>query len=221
MPKGIIGKKLGMTQLFTENGDATPATVIQAGPCAIVQVKTVENEGYNSLQLGFLQKKPQRVNQPTLGHCQKSGTGPFYVLKEFRVDDAVEYSPGQEIRVDTVFKVGDFVDVTGTSKGRGFTGVVKRHGFRGAKRSHGTHEYFRHGGSIGASATPSRTFKGKKMPGHHGNKSVTVQNIQVLDIKAENNLLLLKGSVPGAINSVVTIREAVKRQRKKDQHGTS
>ncbi len=210
MLKGIIGRKLGMTQIFAENGDVVPVTVIEAGPCAVVQVKTKEKEGYNALQLGFMEKKPQRVNRPLLGHFQKSGKGPFYILKEFRVEDVGEYKLGQEITLD-VFKVGDFVDVTGTSKGRGFAGVIKRHGFSGAPGSHGTHEYFRHGGSIGAAATPSKTFKGKKMPGHFGNSRVTVQNLRIVEIKPERNLLLVKGAVPGSVNSIVVIREAKKK----------
>ena len=162
------------------------------------------------MQLGFMEKKPQRVNRPLLGHFQKSGKGPFYILKEFRVEDVGEYKLGQEITLD-VFKVGDFVDVTGTSKGRGFAGVIKRHGFSGAPGSHGTHEYFRHGGSIGAAATPSKTFKGKKMPGHFGNSRVTVQNLRIVEIKPERNLLLVKGAVPGSVNSIVVIREAKKK----------
>jgi large subunit ribosomal protein L3 len=211
MLKGIIGKKLGMTQVFGESGNVVPITVIEAGPCAIVQIKTREKEGYNALQLGFTNKKPHRVNRPLTGHFHKSGTGPYYVLKEFPVDEIGEYTVGQEITLEN-FKVGDFVDVIGTSKGRGFAGVIKRHGFRGFPGSHGTHEYFRHGGSVGSSAFPSRTFKGLKMPGHFGNSRVTVQNLTIADIKPERNLLLIKGAVPGATNSIVIIREAKKRQ---------
>jgi large subunit ribosomal protein L3 len=211
MVKGIIGRKLGMTQVFGEGGNVIPITVIEAGPCAIVQIKTKEKEGYNALQLGFAKKKPHRVNRPLSGHFHKSGTGPYYILKELPVDDIGDYHVGQEITLET-FNVGDFVDVTGTAKGRGFTGVIKRHGFRGAPRSHGTHEYFRHGGSIGSSAFPSKTFKGLKMPGHFGNNQVTTQNLTIIDIKPERNLLLIKGAVPGATNSIVTIREAKKRQ---------
>jgi large subunit ribosomal protein L3 len=195
MLKGIIGRKLGMTQVFGEGGNVIPITVIEAGPCAIVQIKTREKEGYNALQLGFANKKPHRVNRPLAGHFQK----------------IEEYTVGQEITLET-FKVGDFVDVTGTSKGKGFTGVIKRHGFRGSPGSHGTHEYFRHGGSVGSSASPSRTFKGLKMPGHFGNSRVTVQNLSIADIKPERNLLLIKGAVPGATNSIVIIKEAKKRK---------
>lgn len=211
MLKGIIGRKLGMTQVFGAHGNATPITVIEAGPCAIVQIKTRETEGYNALQLGFMKKKPQRVNRPLSGHFQKSGTGPYYIIKEFPVNDIGEYTVGQEVTLEA-FTIGDFVDVTGTSKGRGFTGVIKRHGFSGAPGSHGAHEHFRHGGSIGASATPSKTFKGKKMPGRFGNSRVTTQNLRIVDIKPERNLLLIQGAVPGSANSIVIIREAKKRQ---------
>ena len=217
MLKGIIGKKLGMTQVFGENGNVIPITVIEAGPCAIVQIKTREKEGYNALQLGFMKKKPQRVNRPLSGHFKKSGTDPYYILKEFPVDDVGEYTVGQEITLET-FAVGGFVDVIGTSKGKGFAGVVKRHGFRGSSRSHGTHEYFRHGGSIGTSATPSRTFKGKKMPGHFGNSRITAQNLRIVDIKPEQNLLLVKGAVPGSNNSIVIIREAKKKGTPYTEH---
>lgn len=208
--KGIIGRKLGMTQIFDDNGEVVPVTVIEAGPCAIVQIKTKEKEGYNALQLGFLPKKPSRTNKPLLGHFRKCGKGPFYVLKEFRVDSVEGFELGQEITVE-VFKAGDYVDVTGWSKGRGFAGVMKRHGFSGAPGSHGTHEYFRHGGSIGAAADPSRTFKGKRMPGHYGNERVTVQNLKVMDVKPDKNLLIVKGAVPGAVNSILIIRQAKKK----------
>ncbi len=211
MLKGIIGRKLGMTQVFGESGNVIPITVIEAGPCAIIQIKTREKEGHNALQLGFAKKKPHRVNRPLSGHFQKSGAGPYYFLKEFPVDDIEEYKVGQEITLET-FNVGDFVDVTGTSKGKGFAGVIKRHGFKGAKGSHGTHEYFRHGGSIGSSAYPSKTFKGQRMPGHFGASRVTTQNLTIVDIKPEQNLLLIKGAVPGSTNSIVIIREAKKRQ---------
>ncbi|MBW2039372.1 MAG: 50S ribosomal protein L3 [Deltaproteobacteria bacterium] len=220
MLRGIIGQKLGITQVFTENGTVVPVTVIEAGPCAVVQIKTREKEGYNALQLGFMEKRPQRVNRPLSGHFQKSGKGPFYALKEFRVDEVGEYKLGQEITLD-VFKVGDFVDVTGTSKGRGFTGVMKRHGFSGAPGSHGTHEHFRHGGAIGAAATPSKTFRGKKMPGHFGNSRITIQNLKIVDLKPGRNLLLVKGAVPGSANSIVVIREAKKKGVKKEEQGAA
>jgi large subunit ribosomal protein L3 len=215
MLKGIIGRKLGTTQVFGDTGNIIPITVIEAGPCAVVQVKTKEKEGYNAYQLGFLKKKPQRVNRPLTGHFQKSGAGPFYCLRELTVDEVGEYAVGQEVTLEA-FKAGDIVDITGTSKGRGFTGVIKRHGFHGFPGSHGTHEYFRHGGSIGSHSYPGKTFKGMKMAGHYGNSRVTVQNLQIVEIKTESNLLLVKGAVPGAINSIVIIREAVKRPAAKE-----
>jgi large subunit ribosomal protein L3 len=211
MLRGIIGRKLGMTQVFTENGTVIPVTIIEAGPCAVVQIKTKEKEGYNALQLGFMDKKPQRVNRPLSRHFQKSGKGPFYILREFRVDDVGDYQLGQEITSE-VFNVGDYVDVIGTSKGKGFTGVIKRHGFSGAPGSHGTHEYFRHGGSIGSSAFPSRTFKGKKMPGNSGNSRVTVQNLRIVGIKPDRNILLVRGAIPGSANSIVIVRYAKKKR---------
>ena len=173
------------------------------------QKKTKEKDGYNALQVGFLPKKPNRVNRPITGHVKKSGSGAFYILKELRVDEVDQYELGQEIAVD-IFQPGDLVDVAGTSKGKGFSGVMKRHGFRGAPASHGTHEHFRHGGSIGAAADPSRTFKGKKMPGHLGNRRVTVQNIEVVEVRPQENLIFLKGAIPGWRNGIVTIRQAKK-----------
>jgi large subunit ribosomal protein L3 len=211
MFKGIIGRKLGMTQVFDQKGNVVPVTVIEAGPCSIVQIKTEEKEGYNALQLGFLPKKASRVNKPLLGHFQKAGVGPFYILKEFRVENTEGYSLGQEIRVD-VFKPGDYVDVTGWTKGRGFTGVMKRHNYSGAPSSHGTSDYHRHGGSVGSNTDPGRTWKGKGMPGRYGNERVTVQNLLVVDVKPEKNLLLVKGAVPGGVNSILLIREAKKKR---------
>jgi large subunit ribosomal protein L3 len=209
MVREIIGKKLGMTRVFSQEGNIVPVTVIEAGPCPIVQKKTKENDGYAALQVGFLKKKPTRVNRPLMGHFKKCGVGAFYILKELRVDEVDSYELGQEIAVD-IFQPGDLVDVTGTSKGRGFSGVMKRHGFRGAPGSHGTHEYFRHGGSIGSAADPSRTFKGKKMPGHFGNRKVTIQNIEVVEVRPEQNLIFLKGAIPGWRNGIVVIRQAKK-----------
>ena len=209
MAREIIGKKLGMTRVFSQEGNIVPVTIIEAGPCPIVQKKTKENDGYTALQVGFLKKKPTRVNRPLMGHFGKCGVGAFYILKELRVDEVDSYELGQEIAVD-IFQPGDLVDVTGTSKGRGFSGVMKRHGFRGAPGSHGTHEYFRHGGSIGSAADPSRTFKGKKMPGHFGNRRVTIQNIEVVEVRPEQNLIFLKGAIPGWRNGIVVIKQAKK-----------
>jgi len=207
---GIIGRKLGMTQIFLEDGSVVPVTIVEAGPCSIVQKKTKEKEGYNALQLGFLQKNYNRVNKPLSGHFKKAEVGACYYLKEFRIKEVMEYESGQAITL-SLFKPGDFVDVTGLSKGKGFTGVIKRHGFHGSPGSRGTHEYFRHGGSIGAASYPAHTFKGMKMPGHHGNRKVTLQNIKVVDVREDQNLIFLKGGIPGTPNGLLLIRSAVKK----------
>jgi large subunit ribosomal protein L3 len=206
---GIIGRKIGMTQIFLEDGSVVPVTVVEAGPCSVVQKKTKEKDGYDALQLGFLPKKSQRVNRPLSGHFKKAGVGPCYYLKEFRVKDGTKFEIGQEVKVN-LFKPGDLVDVTGLSRGKGFTGVMKRHGFHGAPGSHGTHEYFRHGGSVGSATYPHHVFKGMKMPGQHGNRKVTLQNIKVVDIREDQNLLFLKGGIPGSPNGWILIRSATK-----------
>jgi len=208
---GIIGRKLGMTQLFLEDGSVVPATVVEAGPCMVIQKKTKEKDGYNALQLGFLPKNSQRVNKPLSGHFKKAGVGPFTYVREFRVESLEGFESGGEVAL-SVFKPGDIVDVTGLSKGKGFTGVMKRHGFHGSPGSHGTHEYFRHGGSVGSAAYPHHTFKGLKMPGQHGNQKVTVQNIKVLDVKEDQNLILLKGGIPGSRHGLILIRSATKKR---------
>jgi len=208
---GIIGRKLGMTQIFLENGSVIPVTVVEAGHCTVVQKKTKEKDGYNAFQIGFLSKNSQRVNKPLSGHFKKAGVGPFYHLKEFRVEKVEGYELGQELSLN-LFKPGDVVDVTGLSKGKGFTGVMKRHGFHGSPGSHGTHEYFRHGGSVGSAAYPHHTFKGLKMPGQHGNRKVTLQNIKVVDVKEDQNLILLKGGIPGGPHGLILIRSATKRR---------
>jgi large subunit ribosomal protein L3 len=217
---GIIGRKIGMTQIFLDDGSVVPATVVEAGPCRVIQKKTKERDGYSALQLSFLTKEERKVNKPLAGHFKKAGVGPCYVLKEFRVEDVEGYELGQEVTL-SLFKAGDVVDVTGLSKGRGFTGVVKRHGFHGSHASRGTHEYFRHGGSIGSAAYPSHTFRGLKMPGHHGNQRVTVQNIQVIDVREDQNIILLRGATPGAPNGWILIRSATKNKRSGKQQGTS
>ena len=217
---GIIGRKIGMTQVFLDDGSVVPATVVEAGPCRVVQKKTKERDGYSALQLSFLTKEERKVNRPLAGHFKKAGAGPCYVLKEFRVEDVEGYELGQEVTL-SLFKAGDVVDVTGLSKGRGFTGVVKRYGFHGSNASRGTHEYFRHGGSIGSAAYPSHTFRGLKMPGHHGNQRVTVQNIQVIDVREEQNIILLRGAVSGAPNGWILIRSATKNKRLGKQQGTA
>ena len=208
---GIIGRKLGMTQLFLEDGSVVPATVVEAGPCMVIQKKTKEKDGYNALQLGFLPKNSQRVNKPLSGHFKKAGVGPFTYVREFRVESLEGFESGGEVAL-SLFKPGDIVDVTGLSKGKGFTGVMKRHGFHGSPGSHGTHEYFRHGGSVGSAAYPHHTFKGLKMPGQHGNRKVTVQNIKVLDVKEDQNLILLKGGIPGSRHGLILIRSATKKR---------
>lgn len=209
---GIIGRKIGMTQIFLEDGSVVPATVVEAGPCKVVQKKTKEKDGYDALQLGFLPKKEKRVNKPLAGHFKKAGTEPFTVLKEFRMEGVEGYECGQEITLN-LFKPGDVVDVTGLSKGRGFSGVIKRHGFHGFPASRGTHEYFRHGGAVGMHSYPARVFKGMKMPGHHGRERVTIQNIRVIDVREDQNLILLQGGIPGARNGFVLIRSATKQKQ--------
>lgn len=207
---GLIGKKIGMTQVFGADGSVLPVTVIQTGPCVVVQKRETGRDGYNALQLGFGSKKSQRVNKPEQGHMVKAGKGAFQLLREFRSEDVGQYDVGQEIKVADLFKVGDRVDVSGTSKGRGFTGVIKRWGFGGFPASHGTHEYFRHGGSIGNRSFPGRVFKGKRMAGQWGNERISVQNLEVIGVRAEDNLLLVKGAVPGAKRGFVFIRRAIK-----------
>ena len=205
---GLIGKKLGMTQVFDPKGELIPVTVIQAGPCTVVQTKTADNDGYAALQLGFGEKKPQRATKAFRNHCVKAGKGVFGVLSEFRDVGDQAYTVGQEITVEAVFKAGDRIDVTGTSKGRGYAGVIKRHGFSGFPGSHGTHEYFRHGGSIGCRLTPQRVHKGKRMSGHMGDEKKTIQNLQLFKILADDNVILVRGSVPGGPNGYVVVTKA-------------
>jgi len=207
---GLIGKKIGMTQVFGADGTVVPVTVIQTGPCVVVQNKATSKAGYNALQISFASRKAQRVNKPEQGHFAKAGKGAFEVLREFRTDKVGEYELGQEIKAADLFKSGDRVDVAGISKGHGFSGVIKRWSFAGFPGSHGTHEYFRHGGSIGNRSYPGRVFKGKKMAGHWGDERISIQNLEVVEVRADNNLLLVKGSVPGAERGVLWIRQAAK-----------
>ncbi len=207
---GLIGKKLGMTQVFDAKGELIPVTVIQAGPCTVVQLKTASSDGYAAVQLGFGEKKPQRATKAYRNHCLKAGKGVFTALREFRDPPGDGYAIGQEITVDTLFKEGDRVDVSGTTKGRGYAGVIKRHGFGGFPGSHGTHEYFRHGGSIGNRSYPGRVFKGKRMAGQYGNERDTTQNLEVIAVRPSEHVLLIRGAVPGARNGLVVIRPAVK-----------
>ncbi|MXZ00730.1 50S ribosomal protein L3 [Candidatus Poribacteria bacterium] len=212
MVNGIIGRKVGMTQIFEDSGEAVPVTVIEAGPCPIVQLKTQEKDGYQAVQLGFGEQKESRINKPKRGHLAKAGVDSTYVLREFRVQSLDDLSVGNVVDA-SVFSEGERVDVTGTSKGRGFSGVVRRWNFAGGKKSHGGEQDLRRPGSIGASATPSRVFKGKRMAGRHGAKRNTIQNLSVIQADPERNLLVVKGAVPGPPNGLLLIRKAAKSQR--------
>lgn len=209
MQKGIVGKKLGMTQLFDANGNVVPVTVIEAGPCVVSQKKTVENDGYEAVQIGFGDLKASKVNSPMKGHFKKGDVAPKKVLREFRLDDCAALNVGNIIKAD-IFAEGDSVDVVGKSKGKGYAGVIKRWNFARLKMSHGTGPVARHGGSLGASSTPSRVAKGKKMAGHLGFERVTVQNLKVVKVDAENNIIAVKGAVPGAKGSIVVLKDSVK-----------
>lgn len=209
MTTGILGKKLGMSQVFDTEGKVIPVTVIEAGPCTVIQRKTVRTDGYDAVQIGFRQTKAAKVGKPMLGHFQKAGKGAFSALQEIRVEAAEPLDIGAEIKVD-IFKAGDVVDVMGHSKGRGFTGVIKRWGFKGGRATHGS-MFHRAPGSIGASAYPSRVIKNMKMAGQYGNERVTILNLRVVGVEPEKNLLLVRGAVPGAKNSLVFVRRAVKK----------
>lgn len=224
MKKAILATKVGMTQIFNENGVLTPVTVLQAGPCFVTQVKTVENDGYSAVQVGYVDKKDKviskdstgkkevkrshGVNKPLQGHFAKAGVSGKRYLKEFKFENAEEYTLGQEIKAD-IFEAGDKIDASGTTKGKGFQGAIKRHGQSRGPMAHGS-KYHRHAGSNGACSDPSKVFKGKHMPGHMGNVQVTVQNLEIVRVDTENNLLLVKGAVPGPKKSLVTIKETVK-----------
>ncbi len=212
---GLIGKKLGMTQIFGENGSIVPVTVVKTGPCFVVQKKTLENDGYNAVQLGFDEiTKTSRVNKPESGHFKKANVPPMARLQEFRLDqeelDGLE--TGAEVSMDFI-QPGDFVDVTGISIGKGTAGVIKRHGFSGAPGGHGTHEFFRHGGSIGNNTTPGRTLKGRKMAGRMGAKKVTVQNLKVVEVRGDTNIVMIEGALPGPRNGYLILRKAVKKSQ--------
>ena len=209
MKKGIIGKKLGMTQIFDENGFVIPVTVIEAGPCPVTQKKTVENDGYEAVQLSFEDIREKLVGKPRAGHFKKAGVSPKRHLKEFRLEDAASMNVGDVVAVDT-FAAGDKVDVTGTSKGHGYSGAVKRWGFHTLKMTHGTGPVHRQPGSMGANSTPSRIYKNKKMAGQYGNVQVTVLNLEVVKVDAEKNLIAVKGAVPGSRGNIVFIRDSVK-----------
>ncbi|MBQ5995777.1 MAG: 50S ribosomal protein L3 [Clostridia bacterium] len=210
MQKGLIGKKIGMTQLFDENGKVIPVTVVEAGPCTVVQKKTVETDGYEAIQVGFGDVKITRVNKPDAGHFKKADVAPKKVLKEFRLEDISAINVGDVLKAD-VFAVGDRVDVVGTSKGKGTAGSIKRWNFSRLKESHGTGPNARHAGSLGACSDPSRVYKGKKLAGHLGSERVTIQNLDVVKVDAENNLIAIKGAIPGAKGGIVVLADTVKK----------
>ena len=209
MQKAIIGKKVGMTQIFDEKGRVVPVTVVEAGPCVVSQKKTVENDGYEAVQIGFGDLKAHKVKKPMAGHFAKAGVAPKRILREFRFDDTAAYNVGDIIKAD-VFANGEKVDVTGTSKGKGYAGVIKRWNHSRLKETHGSGPVARHGGSNGACSSPSRVWKGLKMAGHLGAERVTVQNLMVAKVDAENNLIAIKGAIPGPNGGTVVIRESVK-----------
>lgn len=212
MIKGILGKKLGMTQIFAGDGKRIPVTVVEAGPCVVLQKKTVATDGYNALQLGFGERKAHRTNKPEMGHFRKAGKGAFADLREVRVDNVDDYNVGDEVTCAAIFTAGDTIDVIGTSKGKGFQGVIKRWNFAGGRATHGS-MFHRAPGSIGCSAWPSRVFKGKKMAGQMGNARVTTQNLKVVEVRPEQNLVLVKGAIPGPKNGLVMIRKGIKAKK--------
>lgn len=209
MKKGLIGKKIGMTQIFDEAGNVIPVTVVEAGPCTVTQIKTVENDGYQAVQVGFGDVKVSRVNKPMKGHFNKADVAPKKTLKEFRLDSIDGIEVGNILKADT-FEVGEIVDVKGTSKGHGTAGAIKRWNFSRLRMTHGTGPNHRHAGSLGACSSPSRVFKGKKMAGRYGHETVTVQNLKIAKVDAENNLIAIKGAIPGPKGGIVVIADAVK-----------
>ncbi|HOQ32336.1 MAG TPA: 50S ribosomal protein L3 [Candidatus Hydrogenedens sp.] len=211
MATGILGKKLGMTRIFTQDGQWIDVTLVQAGPCVVIQRKTEKKDGYEAVQVGFDDIKPKRCTKPLKGHFEKAGVPPKRFLKEFRVETDNPLKPGDEIKLD-IFKIGDRVDISGKSKGRGFAGVVKRYGYSGGPGTHGSN-FHRRPGSIGQSAYPAEVYKGKGLPGHMGNVRVTVQNLEVVDVVPEKNLLVIRGSIPGANGGLVEIKHTVKIKR--------
>ena len=208
MNKGLIGKKLGMTQIFDEQGKVIPVTVIEAGPCVVAQVKTVETDGYNAIQLGFGDVKDKHINKPEKGHFAKSKLSPKKHLREFRLDSVENINVGDELKADT-FTAGDQLDIQGTSKGKGFQGVIKRHGQSRGPMGHGS-MYHRRPGSMGPTSTPGRVFKGKKLPGHMGSQTITIQNLEVVRVDLDKNVILVKGSVPGAKGAILKLKTSVK-----------
>ena len=211
MKKAILATKVGMTQIFNENGVLVPVTVLQAGPCVVTQVKTAENDGYKAVQVGFVDKREKLVNKPQKGHFDKAGVSYKRYVREFKFENAEEYSVKDEIKAD-IFAAGDKIDATAISKGKGFQGAIKRFGQHRGPMAHGS-KFHRHQGSNGSATTPGRVFKGKGMPGHMGSKQITVQNLEVVKVDVDNNLILVKGAVPGPKKSLVTIKETVKVER--------
>ena len=209
MKKGIIGKKIGMTQIFDESGKVIPVTVVEAGPCVVVQKKTEQNDGYEAIQVGFGDAKPHKISKPLKGHFEKADVAAKRVLREFRMDDCSAFNVGDIIKTDT-FEVGDMIDATGTSKGKGFAGAIKRHGNHSLRASHGTGPVARQAGSMGAISDPSRIFKGKGMAGHMGHERVTIQNLEVVKVDAENNLIAIRGAIPGPKGGVVILSDSKK-----------
>jgi large subunit ribosomal protein L3 len=208
MAKGLLGRKLGMTQVFVGGEELIPVTVVEAGPCTVIQKKTKDADGYDAIQIGFEEIKPHRATRPALGHFKKAGAGALRILREIRVENASDYEVGQVLKVD-MFSPGDRVDVIGVSKGKGFQGVMKRHGFGGGRASHGS-MFHRGPGAIGAHEAPGKVFKGKKFPGQMGNRRVTVQNLQVVEVDLDRNLIMIRGAVPGAKHGALMLRNAVK-----------
>ncbi|MBK6516076.1 MAG: 50S ribosomal protein L3 [Polyangiaceae bacterium] len=210
---GILGKKLGMTQFFDEKGEVVRCTVVHAG-CVVVAKRTQEKDGYSALVLGLGERKEKHTNKPLAGIYKKAGQTPKRLLKEIRLpaEEVAKYEVGEKVAVDKVFKVGQFVDAQGRTRGRGFTGVMRRWSFAGGVGSHGTHEYFRHGGSIGTNMTPGRTLPGLKMPGHYGDETVTILNLKIAKLIPEDDLVLVEGGIPGAKNTIITLRGAVKKR---------
>jgi large subunit ribosomal protein L3 len=208
MKKGLIGKKLGMTHIFSDDGTRIPVTVVEAGPCIVLQKKTIEKDGYNAIQVGFAKKETMRSNRALIGHCKAAGKGAFNFMRELRIDDVDQYNIGDSIDAQ-IFDNGDLIDVTGISIGKGYQGVIKRWNFQGGRASHGS-RFHRAPGSIGCSATPSRVFKNTKLPGHMGNARVTIQRLRIVRIDADDNLILIKGAVPGSTNGLVIIKDSVK-----------
>tara|TARA_B100001179_G_C18553596_1_gene387210 strand:+ start:358 stop:975 length:618 start_codon:yes stop_codon:yes gene_type:complete len=204
--RGLIAKKLGMSQIFDENGSVIPVTILQAGPCSITQIKTLDNDGYDAVQIAYGDKKEKNTNKPLEGHFKKAGVTPKKFLVEFDIVPGFDYEMGQVFNA-SIFKQGDSVKVTGTSKGRGFSGVMKRHGFAGGPKTHGQREHPRSAGSIGQASDPSRVFKGVKMPGQYGNKKMTVENLKVVKIDTKNNHIFVKGAVPGSNNGMVIVNK--------------